>query len=94
MKVSTKLLGLAGIVGAAAVTAIVIDRHRRQLVGRGAGAPSDLAVSPVVGYDAEIVGISEVDPQFLSGMGEAVNPERVARAHEEIPAQRAKLRKS
>lgn len=93
MKFPIKLLGLAGLLGATAATAIAIDRRRRQLTGRGAGAPRDLGVAEMVIVDAEIVGIADVDPQLLTQMGEAVDPDAVARAHEEIPEQRAKLPK-
>jgi hypothetical protein len=97
MKLPIKLvglaLGLAGLVGATAVTAIAIDRRRHRLTGPGASAPRDLGVTRDI-IEAEIVGISDVDPDLLMGMGEAVDPDRVKRAHEEIPEQRAKLRKA
>jgi hypothetical protein len=92
MKLPIKLVGLAGLLAITAVTAIALERRRHRLTGRGAGAPRDLGVAPTI-VDAEIVGIADVDPQFLTQMGEAVDPERTRRAHEEIPEQRAKLPK-
>ena len=40
---------------------------------------------------AEASGISEVDPEPLLDMGEAVDPDAVTAAHESVPAQRDRL---
>lgn len=54
MRFPIKLLGLAGLVGATAITAIAIDRKRQRLVGGGDRAPDRLASSEIT--DAELVG--------------------------------------
>jgi hypothetical protein len=49
-----KLLGLLGIIGASAATAVAIDRKRRMLASPPAKAP-DVPLEVVI-LDAEIVG--------------------------------------
>ncbi|MBA3498774.1 MAG: hypothetical protein M4D80_30175 [Myxococcota bacterium] len=93
MRFWIKLLGLAGLIGGTYAAAVAIDRKRR-LAGPGAGArPADrMAVAPdVVIIEAEIIGLADVDPQALTQMGEAIDPELTKSAHEDIPEQRAKL---
>jgi hypothetical protein len=74
MKITTKLLMLGGIVAGA----VAYDRKRRVRMPMGAPA-TNVGTAPIV--DAELVGISEVDPQGLTQMGEAVDPEALERAH-------------
>ena len=90
-----KLLGLLGLVGASAATAVAIDRKRRMLTGGGAPAkaPDAMGYREVAIIDAEIVGIAEVDPAKLTQFGEGIDPDLTKAAHEEIPDQRAKLPK-
>ena len=57
MRFPIKLLGLAGLVGATAITAIAIDRKRRQLTG-AQDVPPDRSVDVVI-VDAEIVGSAD-----------------------------------
>ena len=40
---------------------------------------------------AEAAGISDVDPEPLMDMGEAVDPDAIAEAHESVKAQRERL---
>lgn len=99
MRITTKLLGLAGIIAAA----VAIDRKRRLRAGAGVEVPaaaggeagafatSDVAGADAVIVEAELVGISEVDPAGLTQMGEAIDPERTEAAHAEIPEQRERL---
>jgi hypothetical protein len=81
MKLTTKLLLLAGVVW----SAIMIDRKRRPMRAMGAGAttvgtaPELLRNGTIL--DAELVGISEVDPEGLAGMGEGIDPEAIEHAH-------------
>ena len=74
MKLTTKLLMLAGTIAGA----VAYDRRRRARTPLGARA-TNVSTAPIV--DAEIVGISEVDPEGLTQMGEAVDPEALERAH-------------
>ena len=91
MKILSKLFVLGGV----AATAILVDRklvRRRAMVSGGATPPS--VGGPVAGVvDAEIlvVGISDVDPSGLVGMGEAIDPEANAEAHEAVDEQRARM---
>lgn len=67
-------------VGTAMVAAERMMRRRRALK-----SPPDL--------DADLAGrgISDVDPEGLMGMGEAVDADAVRHAHEDVVDQRAKL---
>lgn len=90
MKLLIKMLGL-GLVVAAAIT---YDRQRLRRAGRldvgssGArGAGRDLEVVT----EAVIIGISEVDPEGLVGMGEGIDPDAVDEAHRSVRDQRDRL---
>jgi hypothetical protein len=81
MRLTTQFLLLAGIV----VSAVAYDRKRRAMRPVGAGATT-VGTPPHVSRDgtitdAEIVGISEVDPEGLTQMGEAVDLEALEQAH-------------
>jgi hypothetical protein len=76
MKLTTQLRLLVGVVW----SAIAIDRRRRPMRSVGAGATT-VGTAPGAIVDAELVGISEVDPEGLIGMGEAVDPEALEQAH-------------
>jgi hypothetical protein len=59
MRFPIKLLGLAGLVGATAITAIAIDRKRQRLVATDNRAGSlDRTTSASTITDAELVGAS------------------------------------
>ena len=60
MNLPIKLLGLAGIVGATAATAIAIDRRRQRRLARTNEVPVD-SMADVLIVDAEIIGL---DPSF------------------------------
>jgi hypothetical protein len=89
MKMILKLLGLLSLIGAV----VAIDRKRRlPAPGAGARTTDRMGVPPdVVIVEAEIIGLADVDPQALTQMGEAIDPEMTKAGHEEIPEQRAKL---
>lgn len=97
MKILSNLFVLAGV----AAAAILVDRkmvRRRAQMGagatpRGVGAAGNPAEPAVGVVDAEIlvVGISDVDPSGLVGMGEAIDPDANAEAHEAIDEQRARI---
>ena len=93
MKMIIKLLGLLSLIGGTVAAAVAIDRKRRLAApGAGARAADAMGVAPdVVIVEAEIIGLADVDPQALTQMGEAIDPEMTKAAHEEIPEQRAKL---
>jgi hypothetical protein len=107
MKIPFKLLGFLGLVGGAAAAAVAIDRMRRlpapagsagrmgrmgMAPGRNGMASEGTGMAPdVVIVEAEIIGLADVDPQALTQMGEAIDPELTKAAHEEIPEQRDKL---
>lgn len=93
MKMLMKLVGLAVLFGGSIAAAVAIDRRRRlPAPAAGARAADRMAVPPdVVIVEAEIIGLADVDPQALTQMGEAIDPEMTKAAHEEIPDQRAKL---
>lgn len=79
-----KLLALSGIVYAA----ILVDRRRRQRMGG-----DSMAMSPDVAVmDADvIIGIAEVDPEPLSQMIEAMDPEATEGAHRDVQEQRGRM---
>jgi hypothetical protein len=93
-----KMLGIGLIVAAA----ISYDRHQLRRAGRldagssgdpnaegsaarGAGRGSEVVT------DAAIVGISDVDPEPLAGMGEGIDPDAVDEAHRSVQEQRDRL---
>jgi hypothetical protein len=90
MKLLIKMLGL-GLIVAAAIT---YDRQRLRRAGR-------LDVGPLGARDADrdlevvteavIVGIAEVDPEPLAGMGEGIDPDAVDEAHRSVREQRERL---
>jgi hypothetical protein len=92
MKIPYKLLGLAGLVAAA----VVVHRKRRLRAGQPS-APATEPIEPagmapdIVIVEAEIIGLADVDPEALTQMGEAIDPDLTEAAHEEIPEQRGKL---
>ena len=60
--------------------------------GIGVGAGADLAEPEIeIITDAVIVGIAEVDPVPLSGMGEGIDRSAVEEAHRSVQEQRDKL---
>ena len=60
--------------------------------GRDGMPLEGMGVAPdVVIVEAEIIGLADVDPQALTQMGEAIDPEMTKAAHEEIPEQRDRL---
>jgi len=61
-----KLLGLVGIVGASAATAIAIDRKRRMLAPAKAPDMTGFAREVAI-IDAEIVELAEVFPSEIPG---------------------------
>ena len=85
MKIVTKMLGVAALVG----TGILVERarQRRQL---GAPALGGLGAAPVM--DADIVqhmGIAEVDPEPLTQIaGEGIDLDANEAAHQRTPAPR------
>jgi hypothetical protein len=85
MKIVTKMLGVAALVG----TGILVERarQRRQL---GAPAPGGLGAAPIM--DAEIVqhmGIAEVDPEPLAQVaGEGIDLDANDAAHRRTPGPR------
>jgi hypothetical protein len=84
MRLMTKLLALSGIIYAA----ILVDRRRRR------GSVNDsIAMAPDVAVmDAEvIIGIAEVDPEPLSQMVEAMDPEATENAHRDVQEQRDRM---
>ena len=95
MKTLTKLALLGG--------AIAYIAKRRRVSNDWSGLDQDfddeLAAPPVdlSAHDddglqpAEASGISDVDPEPLLDMGEAVDPDAVTAAHESVPAQRDRL---
>lgn len=92
MKIPYILLGLSGIV----LAAVAIDRkvlRRRRPASVEAPNPMDqMSVAPdIVIVEAEIIGLADVDPEALTQMGEAIDPELTQAAHEEIPEQRDRL---
>lgn len=84
MKLMIKLLALSGIVYAA----ILVDRKRRRLSGA-----DTMSMSPDVAVmDADvIIGITEVDPEPLSSMLEALDPEATEGAHRDVQDQRDRM---
>jgi hypothetical protein len=57
MRFPIKLLGLAGLVGATAITAIAIERRHQRLVSAGdRDVPPDRLAPEII--DAEIIGAS------------------------------------
>lgn len=87
------MLGIGLIVAAA----ISYDRQRLRRAGRldmagaggfygGPGAEREEIVT-----DAAIIGISEVDPEPLAGMGEGIDPDAVDEAHRSVREQRERL---
>ena len=101
MKPMTKVLALGTVAGAAVFATSWIARRRSfdervtrefPAVGTrdGAGVARTTAASETddgVGR----AGISDVDPQPLMGMGEAVDPDAIESAHHELPDLRARL---
>lgn len=82
MRLWTKFLLLAGVV----TSAIAIERKLRAATRHASAGATTVGTAPVVSRDgtitdAEIVGISEVDPEGLTQMGEAVDPDALVRAH-------------
>lgn len=90
MKLLIKMLGL-GLIVAAAIT---YDRQRLRRAGRldvlSSGARGASRHAGVV-TEAVIVGISEVDPEPLAGMGEGIDPDAVDEAHRSVREQRDRL---
>lgn len=96
MKLLIKMLGL-GLLVAAAIT---YDRSRLRRAGRldpgFSGAFSDAGfpgADPEIEIitDAVIVGLADVDPEPLSGMGEGIDRGAVDEAHRSVQEQREKL---
>jgi hypothetical protein len=90
MKLLIKMLGL-GLIVAAAIT---YDRQRLRRAGRldvesSGGRDAGRTVGVVT--EAVIVGISEVDPEPLAGMGEGIDPDAVDEAHRSVREQRDRL---
>lgn len=84
MRFISKALALGGLAYAG-------HRAYRHFTSGSRGARSDSEIDDGQIQDAEIVGISSVDPQPLTTMGEAVDPDAVASAHRDVPDQAAKL---
>ena len=84
MKLSTKLFVMAGLVASGMLVERRRQRRARELEG-GIGARTGTLGSPV--QDAELVtsGIASVDPEPLSTMGEAIDPDAVESAHQRAP---------
>ena len=90
MKIISKLFMLAGV----AAAAIAVDRklvRRRELATPRAGGTLAGAHAGIVDAEILVVGISDVDPQGLTQMGEAVDPEATEAAHESVGEQRARM---
>ncbi len=90
MKLLIKLLGI-GLIVAAAIT---YDRQRLRRAGRldaGVSGARGRGRDVEVVTEAVIVGISEVDPEPLAGMGEGIDPEAVDEAHRSVLEQRERL---
>lgn len=90
MKLLIKMLGL-GLVVAAAIT---YDRQRLRRAGRldvGSSGARDAGRDLEVVTEAVIIGISEVDPEGLAGMGEGIDPDAVDEAHRSVRDQRDRL---
>ena len=87
MKLSTKLWAMVGLIG----TGIVVDRARQRRareLENGLGAQEGALGAHVRGPEVAPSGIASVDPEPLSTMGEAIDPEAVEAAHERAPAPR------
>jgi len=92
------MLGIGLIVAAG----IYYDRRRLRLAGRldaasfgdldmaSSGARGPARKAEVV-TDAAIVGISDVDPEPLTTMGEGIDPDAVDEAHRSVKEQRERL---
>lgn len=101
MKLLIKMLGIGFIVA----VAITYDRQRLRRAGRldvegfgdGFGDPDARFFGGggtgryEIVTDAAIIGISEVDPEPLAGMGEGIDPDAVDEAHRSVPEQRERL---
>ena len=85
------LFKLAVVSGIAYLTVRLLESQQASGAGRAtskrsAGGFADAA------QDADVVmGISDVDPVPLSGMGEAIDPEANADAHNEMKQQRGRM---
>ena len=87
MKLSTKLLAIAGVVG----TGILVGRGRQRRareVESGLGAQTGALGAQVPDIAAVGSGIASVDPVPLSTMGEAIDADAVEAAHHAAPVLR------
>ena len=72
MKLITKLLAVAGLVGAG----ILVERWRQQRLLAHARGDENAVMGGLVVMDAEIVGIAEVDPEPMTQIsGEGIDPD-------------------
>jgi hypothetical protein len=72
MTLTTKLFAAAGLVGAG----ILVERWRQQRLLARARGDEDAAMGTMVVVDAEIVGISDVDPEPMTQIsGEGIDPD-------------------
>lgn len=85
MRLISKALALGGLAYAG-------HRAYRHFSSRSrSGAPIEGDTQRDDAQDAELVGISAVDPEPLTTMGEAVDPDAVTNAHQDLPDQADKL---
>jgi hypothetical protein len=91
MTLATKLVMLGSVIGAV----MVLDARRRARApsrsAPAAGAGDRSAADRAAGATTVPRGISDVDPEPLMQMGEAVDPDATRAAHDDVVAQRERL---
>jgi hypothetical protein len=72
MKLAMKLFALVGLVG----VGILVERWRQQRLQAGVPRDDDGEMGAVVVIDADVIGLTEVDPEPMTQIaGEGIDPD-------------------